>query len=127
MRCKKTRLDFGKYGRKRYVIAQPTLFLLRPHTSNMDKHQILRYDLHIFFADACPSNATLCRGHKYTLTYFFSYYNMCSRDLCNFRNFVNLLICEFTDRTRVNQTRVRVNNLKLESTEILVEVRMTAS
>ena len=68
-------LDFGKYRRKRYAISQPTLFLLRPHTSNMDKHRILRYDLHIFFADACPSNATLCRGHKYTLTYFFSYNN----------------------------------------------------
>ena len=91
--AKRPDLDLIKYGRKPYAIAQPTLFLLRPHTSNMDKHRILRYDLHIFFADACPSNATLCRGHKYTLTYFFSYYNIQSRDLCNFRNFVNLLKC----------------------------------
>src|SRR6185369_3215521 len=88
-----TNSEFGfKYG-KADAIAQPTLFLLRPHTSNMDKHRILRYDLHIFFADACPPNATLCRGHKYTLTYFFSYYNIQSRDLCNFRNLVNLLKC----------------------------------
>lgn len=86
-----TNSEFGLSMGKRYAIARPTLILHRPHTSNKDKHLILRYDLHIFFADACPSNATLCRGHKYTLTYFLSYDNMRSPDLCNFRNHVNPL------------------------------------
>jgi len=37
----------------------------------MGKHPILRYGLHIFFDDACPSNAILYHGHKYTLTFSF--------------------------------------------------------
>ena len=50
------------------AIAQPTLYSLHPHTLSMDKHRTLRYGLHIVFDDACPSNATLYHGHKYTLT-----------------------------------------------------------
>ena len=45
-----------------------TLTSLHPHTLSMDKHLTLRCGLHIFFDDACPSNATLYRGHIYTLT-----------------------------------------------------------
>ena len=45
-----------------------TLTSLHPHTLCMDKHLTLRCGLHIFFDDACPSNATLYRGHIYTLT-----------------------------------------------------------
>ena len=48
--------------------AYPTLTSLHPHTSSMDKHLTLRCGLRIFSDDACPSNATLYRGHKYTLT-----------------------------------------------------------
>jgi hypothetical protein len=53
-----------------------TLTSLHPHTLSMDKHLTLRCGLHIFFDDAYPSNATLYRGHKYTLTLFFSSNNM---------------------------------------------------
>ncbi|HVE38137.1 MAG TPA: hypothetical protein VNA18_08100, partial [Nitrososphaeraceae archaeon] len=45
-----------------------TLTSLDPHTLSMDKHLTLRYGLHIFFDDACPSNATLYHGHMYTPT-----------------------------------------------------------
>ena len=51
--------------------AQPTLFSHHPHTLSTDTHRTMKYDLHIVFDDACPSNATLYHGHKYTLTYFF--------------------------------------------------------
>jgi hypothetical protein len=46
--------------------AHATLTSPHPHTSSMDKHLTLRCGLRIFFDDACPSNATLYRGHKYT-------------------------------------------------------------
>ena len=45
-----------------------TLSSLHPHTLSMGKHLTLKCGLHISFDDACPSNATLYHGHKYTLT-----------------------------------------------------------
>ena len=64
-------LVFRKVWEMWRATAQPTLFSLRPHTLSTDTHRTMKYGLHIVFDDACPSNATLYHGHKYTLTYFF--------------------------------------------------------
>ncbi len=62
----------------------------------------MKCGLHTVFDDACPSNATLYHGHKYTLTYFFlTLYNR-FRGLSNYRNLINLLVlkgkCVISDR-----------------------------
>lgn|GEM_PF-2206271 len=64
-------IGFRKVWEIRRATAQATLFSYHPHTLNTDTHRTMKYGLHIVFDDACPSNATLYRGHKYTLTYFF--------------------------------------------------------
>lgn len=66
LQLKKHISKYGMVWEDRCATAHPTF--LHPHTSGMDKHLTLRCGLRIFFDDACPSNATLYRGHKYTLT-----------------------------------------------------------